>query len=224
MSRLIFDIETAGFDFDTMESPLQEYFLKWAATEEEVKAAKESLSFYPNTAEVVTIGMLNPDTEKGAVYFQSAEAESFEDGGISYHPGTESDILSHFWETIKKYDAFVTFNGRVFDCPFIMVRSAVYGIKPTRELLPNRYGNEHIDLMDRLSFFGAAKRRFSLDVWCRTFGIKSPKSEGVTGYDVKDLFRSGQFEKIARYCAGDLWATRDLLLIWEKYIKFPPAK
>ncbi|MBF0518627.1 MAG: ribonuclease H-like domain-containing protein [Nitrospirae bacterium] len=226
MSRVIFDIETAGFDFESLDSGLQEYFLKWTNTEDEVKAAKDSLSFYPNTAEVVAIGMLNPDTEKGAVYFQSqgGTVKPFDEDNISYYPGTESDVLSQFWETIKKYDTFVTFNGRVFDCPFVLVRSAVCRVMPTRELLPNRYGTEHIDLMDRLNFFGASKRRFSLDVWCRTFGIKSPKSDGVTGYEVKDLFRSGEFEKIARYCAGDLWATQKLLFIWEKYIKFPSVK
>ena len=30
MSRIIFDIETAGFDFESFEGPVQEYLLKWA--------------------------------------------------------------------------------------------------------------------------------------------------------------------------------------------------
>jgi hypothetical protein len=88
--------------------------------------------------------------------------------------------------------------------------------------MPNRYGHEHIDLLDRLTFYGSVRRRFNLDMWCRTFGIESPKSGGITGYDVKDLFKAGEYEKIARYCAGDLKATKELLFVWERFINFPP--
>ncbi|MDI6729565.1 MAG: ribonuclease H-like domain-containing protein, partial [Thermodesulfovibrionales bacterium] len=121
-------------------------------------------------------------------------------------------------------DQFITFNGRGFDCPFIMIRSAVNKIKPSRDLMPNRYNSAHIDLLDQLTFYGASKRRFSLDMWCKTFNIKSPKSanesgEVITGYEVKDLFKSGRYVDIARYCAGDLRATKELFLIWENYIK-----
>jgi hypothetical protein len=77
-------------------------------------------------------------------------------------------------------------------------------------------------LLDQLTFYGASKRRFSLDIWCRTFGIQSPKADGITGYDIKTLFTSERYVEIARYCAGDLRATRELLFVWEKYIKFQP--
>ncbi len=87
--------------------------------------------------------------------------------------------------------------------------------------MPNRYSDEHIDLMDRLNFFGAVSRRFSLDIWCRTMGIPSPKSD-ITGYEVTGLFRAGRGLDIARYCGGDLRATRDLLYRWENYMRFSP--
>jgi hypothetical protein len=57
-------------------------------------------------------------------------------------------------------------------------------------------------------------------MWCRTFGIKSPKEEGITGYEVKDLFGQGKFLDIARYCIGDLRATMELFQYWEKYMRF----
>ncbi|MBF0517213.1 MAG: ribonuclease H-like domain-containing protein [Nitrospirae bacterium] len=238
MARVIFDIETAGAGLESFDPEVQDYLLKLAKTEEEIQLVRESLSFYPNTAEIVAIGMLNPDTQKGVVYYQPADVQEnaadspetpseahqpVEEDGIIYRPSSERAILEAFWDVIRKYDKFVTFNGRGFDCPFIMIRSAVHNIKPTRDLMPNRYGNEHIDLLDKLTFFGAQRRRFSMDMWCRTFGIKSPKSEGVTGYDVKDMFKAGRNKEIAVYCAGDLWATRELLLKWEGFIKFPPG-
>ena len=223
MGRVIFDIETVGADFDTLEPAVQEYLVKWAESEEEKERIRESLSFYPLTGEIVAIGMLNPDTDKGAVFFQATGEMPlpFEEDGIRYECGSEKEIIEKFWNTVKAYDQIVTFNGRAFDCPFIIIRSAVNRVKPTRDLMPYRYGvNSHIDLFDQLSFYGAAKKKFPLDMWCRTFGIKSPKEEGITGYDIKDLFRAGRHVDIARYCAGDLTATKEILSVWENYIKF----
>jgi 3'-5' exonuclease len=222
MSRIIFDIETVGKDFECLDTPVREYMLKWAESEDEEKQVRESLSFYPLTGEIITIGMLNPDSGKGAVFFRTEgeELQPFEEEGIRYEPGTEREIITRFWETIKSYDQFVTFNGRCFDCPFILVRSAVHKLKPSRELLPNRYCDTHIDLFDQLSFYGVSRRKFSLDMWCRTFDIKSPKEDGITGYQVNELFKAGRHADIARYCAGDLKATKELLSVWENFMKF----
>ena len=226
MARIIFDIETSGKDFDSLDPAVQDYMLKWADTEEEKKEVRDSLSFYPVTAEIITIGMLNPDTGRGAVYFRNTgEAlEPFEEEGVLYEAGSEAEILRKFWDTVKSYSKFVTFNGRSFDCPFILVRSAVHRISPLRDLMPNRYGDTHIDLFDQLTFYGATRRKFSLDMWCRTFGIRSPKADGITGYEVKDLFRQGRHLDIARYCAGDLRATAELLSVWEKYMRFSNSR
>ena len=226
MARIIFDIETAGRDFESLDTPTQEYLLRRAETEEEILEVKESLSFYPLTGEVIAIGMLNPDSLRGAVYYQAPQDSllPFEEDSISFHTGTEREILKIFWEAIKNYDQFITFNGRGFDCPFLMVRSAVHKIKPTRDLMPNRYSGPHVDLLDQLTFYGASRRRFSLDMWCKTFGIKSPKSEGITGYDVKGLFSSKRYIEIAKYCLGDIVATKELLSYWENYIRFSPEK
>lgn len=222
MSRIVFDIETVGKDFDTLDKPVQEYLLRWTESEEDKKDVAESLSFYPQTGEIITIGMLDPDKKKGFVFFQnnSDPILPFEEEGFTFETGTEKEILQKFWETIQHRDQFITFNGRSFDCPFILIRSAVHRIKPVKELLPYRYGDAHIDLLDKLTFYGAFRRRFSLDMWCRTFGIKSPKEGGITGYEVKDLYRSGRHLDIARYCAGDLRATAALLSVWQKYIRF----
>jgi len=224
MSRILFDIETIGKDFESLDPEIKDYLLKWSETEDDILKVKDSLSFYPQTGEIVAIGMLNPDTSKGAVYFQCPDpVPSFENNGLLYKPGTEKEILEQFWNTVNKYDKFITFNGRTFDCPFILIRTAVHQLKPSRDLMPNRYQDTHIDLFDRLTFFGASKRRFNLDIWCRTLGIKSPKSDGITGNDIKSLFDKGLYKDIAQYCAGDLRATRELLFLWERHIKYPPV-
>ena len=228
MSRVIFDIETAGSEFEALDGPFKDYFLRFAESEDEVSAVKDSLSFYPLTAQIVAIGMLNPDSGRGAVYYQAPQNNgageelplAFEENGLLFEAGSESGIIAKFWQAVKSYDQFLTFNGRCFDCPFIITRSALHKIEPTRDLMPNRYSNTHIDLLDQLTFFGAVRRRFSLDLWCRFFGIESPKQE-TCGHEVKELFRAGRGLDIARYCAGDLKATKSLLEYWDNYFQVP---
>ncbi|MBI5026750.1 MAG: ribonuclease H-like domain-containing protein [Nitrospirae bacterium] len=220
--KIVLDIETIGKDFESFDELSREYLLKFAETEEEIKEAKDRLSFSPLTGEIVAIGLLNPETDKGAVYFQSPgiEIEPFEENGIKFSSGTEPDILRKFWEVVKGYDQVITFNGRGFDCPFIILRSAILGIRPSKDLMPSRYNDTHIDLLDHLSFFGAVRKKFNLHMWCRAFGIKSPKTGGITGYEIKDLFKEGRYLDIARYCTGDLHATKELFRYWETFIKF----
>ncbi len=222
--KIVIDIETIGKDFDSFDEASREYILKFAETEEDIRAAKEGLGFSPLTGEIVAIGMLNPDTDRGAVYFQSPEVphEPVEEEGIEYVADTEAGILRRFWDAVKYYDQIITFNGRGFDAPFLILRSAIHKIQPTKELMPNRYNLSHCDLIDVLTFYGSVRKKFSLHMWCRAFGIKSPKEEGVTGHAVPELFRQRQYLTIARYCTGDLRATKELYEYWEKFVKFSP--
>ncbi|MBI2068619.1 MAG: ribonuclease H-like domain-containing protein [Candidatus Yanofskybacteria bacterium] len=219
--RLIFDIETVGVEFDSLDEKSKETLLRFAESPEEIEAVKEGLGFSPLTGEVVAIGILNPDTEKGAVYFnsQNQHPDTIAEGDAQYIPcASEKEILNNFWDVASHYDQFVTFNGRTFDCPYILVRSAVLKVKPTRNLMPNRYYDEHIDLLDRLTFFGAVRRKGNLHMWCRAFGIESPKSKGITGDDVARLFKDKKSLDIAKYCFDDLKATKTLYEYWNKYI------
>jgi DNA polymerase elongation subunit (family B) len=226
MSRVILDIETFGKNFESLDKATQEYLLRYADTDDKKQEVKDSLSFYPLTAEVITIGLLNPDKENGHVFFQTGGETllPFEEDNIRYEAGTEKEIIEKFWNCIKEYDHLITFNGRGFDCPFILIRSAVHKIKPKKDLMPNRYNDTHIDLLDQLAFYGASRRKFSLDMWCKAFGIKSPKGDGITGYEVRDLFKEGRYFDIAKYCVGDLRATKELFKYWEDYIQFSPKR
>lgn len=221
MSKIIFDIETVGVDFESLDQASQEYFLKFAKDEEEKVIAKESMGFYPLTARIVAIAMLECETDKGVVFYEAqAPGKSMKKDSIEYVPSSEKEILENFWRKIQGCNQFITFNGRSFDCPFILVRSGILKIKPTRELMPYRYDTKvHVDLMDQLTFYGAMRRYFSLHMWCNAFGIKSPKAEGVTGYEVKDLFEQGKRMEIAEYCMRDVQATKELYLAWERYMR-----
>ena len=160
-----------------------------ADTDEKRELEIQKLALTPLTGRIIAIAMLNPDSMSGKVYFQADthEESSSADGKIEYISGEEQDVLRGFWEMVQRYDRFITFNGRTFDCPFILLRSAVLGVIPSRNLMPYRYDTkEHCDLLDQLTFYGAA-RKFNLDFYCKAFGIKSPKSEGITGLDLGPL-------------------------------------
>ncbi|MDD5340913.1 MAG: ribonuclease H-like domain-containing protein [Patescibacteria group bacterium] len=234
MPKLIFDIETIGEDFDSLDKTTQENLTHWlkneALTDEEYKSKmeyiKNRMGFNPLTGEIVAIGVLEYETNRGAVYYQAPnqKVEELEEDGIKYKAMSEKEMLGKFWQGMINYTEFVSFNGRAFDVPFLMIRSAINGVKPTKDLMSNRYLNSqkfnalHIDLKDQLSFYGAVYRHDSLHLFCRAFGIKSPKAEGITGDDVARLFKEKEFKKIAEYNSWDLRATRRLYDYWDKYL------
>lgn len=234
--KLVFDIETVGENFDLLDKTTQDNLTRWLEREaydkEEyarlLQDVKDGLGFSPLTGEVVAIGVLEiGGTDKGGVYFQTPgeKPERNEEDDIMFEAmRSEEAILQKFWEIAKSYQVFVTFNGRSFDVPFLMVRSAVHGIRPTKNMMAGRYLYQqhadavHIDLLDQLSFQGAVRRKGSLHLWSRAFGIKSPKAEGITGDDVGMLFKKKKYLEIAKYNVGDLRATKELYEKWEKYI------
>ena len=222
MSKIIVDIETAGFDFESFDQKSQEYLLKFSETDEEKEVTKKKMSLYPFTAEIIAIGILNPETMRGTVLYQDLNSKTpkLEEDDIVYESGHEAEILEKFWDIVKTYDQVITFNGRGFDAPFLMLRSAVNKVRATKNLLGYRYDyKEHCDLMEQLTFYGAV-RKFNLEFYAKAFGIKSPKADGVDGSMVGDLYKAGKYMEIARYCFRDLVATKELYDYWDKYLRF----
>ncbi|MFA5052598.1 MAG: ribonuclease H-like domain-containing protein [Parcubacteria group bacterium] len=234
MARLVFDIETIGEKFAEMDETTRELIAKRARKEaddeekfgELVNDLESGFALSPLTGEIVVIGVLDADSMKGAVYFQApgADIPETEENGIKFVPMSEADMINRFWELAANASEFIGFNSRGFDAPFLIVRSAIKGIRPTVDLMADRYGRfgtvRHTDLYDQLSFYGASRfAHGSLHMWCRALGIKSPKEGEVKGDEVSKLFREGKFAEIARYNLGDVMATKDLYDRWTKYIK-----
>ncbi len=236
MARLIFDIETVGDDFDSFDETTQEVLTRWIKKESKdekeyqvlLDGLKNELGFSPLTGKVVAIGVMDYEKDKGAVYFDAPgeNIKEFSEGKFTYKPMGEKEMLENFWRGAENYDEFVTFSGRSFDVPFLVVRSAIHGVNVLKDLLSNRYlnlqkfGAKHVDLQDQLTFYGALQRKGALHMWARAFGIKSPKADGVSGDDVSRLFKERKFKEIAKYNTGDVIATRDLYDKWNKYMRF----
>jgi DNA polymerase elongation subunit (family B) len=188
--------------------------------QEQTDQAIRYTSLYPLTAKCVAIGIYDIDKNKSFVYYESEEAEEWfsEDEQIHYKGVTEVEMLKSFWKIIKVTDQVVTFNGRNFDIPFLMVRSAMLKVKPSKNLIKSRYETKsHIDLLEQFTFFGIT-RKFNLDFYCNAFGIESPKTKEISGMEVKNLYEAGRLRDIAIYCSRDIYATYQLYKIWAEYL------
>jgi hypothetical protein len=127
----------------------------------------------------------------------------------------EGPMLADFAEFMAKWEpALVTWNGRGFDLPVLMLRSLRYGISAPwyyrKSGYRYRYSTErHIDLCDVLADHGAA-RMTSLHGAARLIGL--PGKEGVDGSQVEALYRTGQLEVLRGYCLSDVAQTAFLFL------------
>ena len=219
MASVVFDIETVGVAWDSLDDAQRTYLERNARTDEERRKLPETMSLWPFTGRIVAIAMVNPDTGRGKAWYEKTDGraeEKSEDGLFSFVGDTEPVLLGEFWKHVARFKRFVTFNGRSFDGPFLMLRSAALGLRVTRNLVGYRYAlKPHTDLLEAITFFGAS-RKWNLDFACKAFGVESPKEQGMDGFSVGPYYRSGRLREIALYCRRDVEATARLFRKLEK--------
>jgi predicted PolB exonuclease-like 3'-5' exonuclease len=223
----VFDIETASCRFEDLSESQQEFLLRYAERESDLTIRKRKaddarryLNLYPLTARVCSLALFNIQSEKMFVMYEGTRGKSWEvpDKNLKYAALPEEEMIKIFWNYAEETEQLISFNGRNFDIPFLMIRSAMLKIKPTKNFLKRKYHSKnHIDLVDKLTYFGLT-RKFNLDFYCHAFGIKSPKSNGISGMDINELYRSGKTKEIAVYCSDDVRATYELYKIWDTYL------
>lgn len=229
MRKIVFDIETCCYPFESLAESQQEYLLRYAEKEkdEELKIQKKDdairyLSLYPFTAKIVAIGIYDIDKNKSYVYYENDSGEEWFNGekNVHYKGLNEIEMIKSFWRIIEVTDQIITFNGRNFDAPFLMIRSAINKIRPSKNIVAKKFDSSlHIDLLEQFTYFGLT-RKFNLDFYCHAFGVKSPKSKMISGMEVKNLYEAGRIKDIAIYCGDDIYATYELYKIWNEYLNF----
>ncbi|HSS01539.1 MAG TPA: ribonuclease H-like domain-containing protein, partial [Kofleriaceae bacterium] len=108
----------------------------------------------------------------------------------------------------------VTYNGRSFDLPVIVMRSLCHAISlpwyyRDRDIRYRYSAEGHLDLCDWLADHGAT-RAGKLDAVARLIGL--PGKIGVDGSQVEGLYQAGDLESIQRYCLADVAQTTLLFL------------
>lgn len=239
---LVFDLETVGNPIDSFDASQQEYLLRYAQNHEERERKINEFALAPLTGRIVCIGMRMVSKDKEGAWQSRDVAYSLDDSltenldlreqelpsGAAMYLSSERTMLVNFWKLLVANPGIhlVSFNGRNFDAPWLMLRSAVLGVRPSKNLMDGTRFNYsgHTDLLDKLTYYSGASsgalRRFNFDFYARSFGIDSPKSEGVDGSKVQALFEAKQIASIAEYCLRDVRATWELFQKWSEMLKF----
>lgn len=146
----------------------------------------------------------------------------------SMEGANEKELISDFLKFLDSHNPkLISFNGRGFDMPLLMIRALKYNLTckayfevENRELNKNKWENYrsrysdrfHIDLMDSLSEFGAV-RGLKLDHLCTMSGL--PGKYDVSGDQVMELYFNEELQKIKEYCESDVLNTYWLYLKYE---------
>ena len=227
---LVFDLEVAAHDFEThFDQDMKDYLLQYAKDDEMKERMIRDLVFNSFTSELVAISMWDLNDEKGCVLVNCEKEPVLQPAreAMTFVQGTEKEIVEQFWKIIaaKNYNLFITFNGREFDCPYIMLKSFELNVKPTFNLMQGSdftFRDYHIDLLKEFTFNRhsptGARRKYSLDFYCKRLGVKAPKGEGVSGEMITELYKNREYKKIADYAAEDAIAEGELFKIWNQYL------
>lgn len=218
MTKLVFDIETIGKDWEELDELTQEYFTEKF---ENIEQAKENFSLMPSVGHIVAIGLYNPTTENGAVFLVADLSESEKedlskafDFDVQFF-FSEKELLQKFWEIVTNYREFITFAGNLFDIPFLMFRSAVNQIRPSLNLYKKSY---HIDLHEKFKFLHPNKVP-SLHLLAQAFNLPSPKAV-MNGKSAPNFYQERKFKEFIKYAYGDVLTTAKIYDIWSTYLKF----
>lgn len=237
MKKLVIDIETVGLPWEELDAYVREYLIK-GLTEEGAEETRRAGGLSPFRGKIVAIGVINIEDGRSCALYEvpgQTEVETERAGSRTYISGSEKQILERFWTFFDSNSRFISFNGRQFDGPFLMIRSAIHGVVPKRDLVGYRYGfHPNCDLREVLNFFGTTNSKqfkFNLDLACKTFGVQTSKSEGIDGRSVETWYRAGRHREIAEYCLEDVRATAELyeklaptLLIFNKEFRDADAR
>jgi len=214
----VFDIETipdADLIRDTLHLEGEDIDVSLSAMDKQ--EAKSGSSFLPLPYhKIITISAVIADDYGAFKKISSIE-------GVD-----EKEMIKNFLIFVDRQNPkLISFNGRSFDLPLLMMRAMKYSLScPAYFEVDNNFLNKskwdnyryrfsnrfHIDLMDHISEFGAV-RGLKLDVLCSMIG--APGKYDVTGGQVMDLYYTDDLEKIKEYCESDVLNTYWLFLKYE---------
>jgi predicted PolB exonuclease-like 3'-5' exonuclease len=188
MKILYFDIETVPTD-----QSLKEHGLLEAQIQIDEAEIIKKLSLSAATAKIICLGYAIEPSLTHAV---------------DVLEGEETDIIKNFWKLAADCNLFVGHNILDFDLRFIVQRSVIHQIKPSRDIPFSRFRNAPVyDTMHEWSKWG--REHTSLDSLAKALGIPSPK-ENLDGSKVYPYYRAGRLGEIIAYCKRDVDSVRQI--------------
>lgn len=131
----------------------------------------------------------------------------------AFYATTEADersLLHGFWALAQQAGGnLVSWNGKAFDVPFLVLRSVALDVKPSctqyiRAQWTRKYGTEHHFDVKEVLLRGdnMVKAGEGLDEWAAFFDLPA-KPDGIDGSSVAFLHSEEQHGAIAEYCRHD---------------------
>lgn len=139
---------------------------------------------------------------------------------LSLNKQNESEILSTFFRAFDKSPSpiLVSWNGNGFDIPVLLYRALHHQLSAPKLFGDNgknsytsRYGNTHLDLMDKLSLNNYSYKQ-KLDIISALCGFRGKGD--IDGSQVVPMVKNGQWEKLTTYCESDVLNT------WLIYLRY----
>jgi predicted PolB exonuclease-like 3'-5' exonuclease len=115
-------------------------------------------------------------------------------------------IVEGFWKGAEHYShaRLVTFNGRGFDLPLLEFAAFRYGCSARGYYRNGRKrfnGNNHLDLLEWLTNYGACRLDGGLNLFSKLLG--KPGKMEVSGSQVYQMFLDKRLQEINDYCMYD---------------------
>lgn len=150
----------------------------------------------------------------GAAGFVGTEAAAAPPQEICWAGADEAELLANFWKTITPDDVLIGHNLLGFDLPYIMGRSVIARVKPSRRIDLRRYRPDTV--------------YDTMQVWCGWEAGKYPKLDTLaaimgfagktgSGAEVAGWVAAGEWEKIKAYCMDDVRLTRSVYQRMREY-------
>lgn len=213
----VFDIETVPQDkltpslWEELERKIENEVARTSEDREKIRLKLQHLN--PAFGKIICIGTLYKSMNLQGEWEEKSEVFSAED---------ENQVLLDFWRRLADFNErrtlFVSFNGLRFDVPFIIARTVALNLSPTNQsfLDTYRYGKfPHFDVCLALD------NQLTLEATCETFGIDSPKTQGIKGSMVSDFYKQGKILEILGYCLRDVKATYEIFQRLQSFYVLP---
>jgi predicted PolB exonuclease-like 3'-5' exonuclease len=172
----------------------------------------------PIHSRVVAISFLSAAIVREGQFERYTVEECRSGGGLD---ATEPEPLRGFWRKIERdKPRVITWNGRSFDMPVLVLRSMIYGVPVAYwHRAGDRWSNYrsryaldfHCDLMDAMAEHGAAVK-LGLHETALAMGL--PGKIGADGSEVEGLIASGRIDLVRSYCDCDVLNLAGLYFRW----------
>lgn len=124
--------------------------------------------------------------------------------------GNEPKILKIFWQTVQDADIFVGHNIYEFDIPFLLYRSSINNIRPTKIFRLFSYRSECWQICDTLLEAKKIYHRYiSLNELIGLLSLK-PLLTGINGSEVYTFHKRGRDDVIHQYCMEQVNKTLEI--------------